>query len=197
MVDLALMAKLVRALRPDARLVLLGDKDQLASVEAGAVLGDVCGDVARLLARRSRAAVAAIAGEPCLPAGGGAEPRRCATAVVLLRQSRRFAPGSGIARLAAAMNRGDGDAALAVLAAGADDVAWRPVTDARAARPRWRPPPRRLRGLPRARRAGRAPDEASSRAFGASASCARTGRGPGGRRPASTDWSRTRSRRGA
>jgi exodeoxyribonuclease V alpha subunit len=44
MVDLALMAKLVRALPPRARLILLGDKDQLASVEAGAVLGDICGD---------------------------------------------------------------------------------------------------------------------------------------------------------
>lgn len=42
MVDLALMAKLTDALKPDARLILLGDKDQLASVEAGAVLGDIC-----------------------------------------------------------------------------------------------------------------------------------------------------------
>jgi len=40
MVDLALMSKLVDALRPDARLLLLGDKDQLASVESGAVLSD-------------------------------------------------------------------------------------------------------------------------------------------------------------
>ncbi len=44
MVDLALMAKLVRALPPHASLILLGDKDQLASVEAGAVLGDICGE---------------------------------------------------------------------------------------------------------------------------------------------------------
>ena len=43
MVALPLMAKLVTALRPDARLILLGDRDQLASVEAGAVLGDLCG----------------------------------------------------------------------------------------------------------------------------------------------------------
>ncbi len=43
MVALPLMAKLVVALRPDARLILLGDRDQLASVEAGAVLGDICG----------------------------------------------------------------------------------------------------------------------------------------------------------
>ncbi len=41
MVDLALMAKLVDALKPNARLILLGDKDQLASVESGAVLADL------------------------------------------------------------------------------------------------------------------------------------------------------------
>ena len=38
------MAKLIRALPPAARLILVGDRDQLASVEAGAVLGDICGD---------------------------------------------------------------------------------------------------------------------------------------------------------
>ncbi len=42
MVDLALMAKLFDAIPPTARLILLGDKDQLASVEAGYVLGDIC-----------------------------------------------------------------------------------------------------------------------------------------------------------
>ena len=40
MVDLAMMSKLVDALKPEARLILLGDKDQLASVESGAVLAD-------------------------------------------------------------------------------------------------------------------------------------------------------------
>lgn len=40
MIDLALMSKLVKALKPDAKLILLGDKDQLASVESGAVLAD-------------------------------------------------------------------------------------------------------------------------------------------------------------
>ena len=43
MVSLSLMAKLVEAVRTDARLVLVGDPDQLASVEAGAVLGDIVG----------------------------------------------------------------------------------------------------------------------------------------------------------
>jgi exodeoxyribonuclease V alpha subunit len=44
MIDLEMMANLLDALPPRARLVLLGDKDQLASVEAGAVLGDLCRD---------------------------------------------------------------------------------------------------------------------------------------------------------
>lgn len=42
MIDLALMSKVVNALHPEARLILLGDQDQLASVESGAVLSDLC-----------------------------------------------------------------------------------------------------------------------------------------------------------
>ena len=41
MVSLSMMARLVEAVRPDARLILVGDPEQLASVEAGAVLGDI------------------------------------------------------------------------------------------------------------------------------------------------------------
>ncbi len=47
MVSLSLMAKLMQAVRPDAKVVLLGDKDQLASVDAGAVLADICACGAR------------------------------------------------------------------------------------------------------------------------------------------------------
>ena len=42
MVDLGMMARLFAAVPTSARLILLGDKDQLASVEAGSVLGDLC-----------------------------------------------------------------------------------------------------------------------------------------------------------
>ncbi len=42
MVSLSLMAKLMKALPQEAKVVLLGDKDQLASVDAGAVLADIC-----------------------------------------------------------------------------------------------------------------------------------------------------------
>jgi exodeoxyribonuclease V alpha subunit len=48
MIDLAMMARLLDALPSQARLILLGDRDQLASVDAGAVLGDLCSQVAYL-----------------------------------------------------------------------------------------------------------------------------------------------------
>ncbi|MEO7724839.1 MAG: exodeoxyribonuclease V subunit alpha [Chthoniobacterales bacterium] len=92
MVDLALMAKLVAAVRPDARLILLGDRDQLASVEAGSVLADVCA-----------AAESAAPGEPL----NGA--------VVELRQNYRFAESGGIFRVSDAVNAGNADAAIAAL----------------------------------------------------------------------------------
>jgi exodeoxyribonuclease V alpha subunit len=125
MVDLALMTKLVDALPPPARLVLLGDRDQLASVEAGAVLGDVCGDAPGFsddFARR----VSAIGGGS-VPAGAGGVRSPLRDVVVLLRESHRFGADSGIGRVAAAINRGDGAAGLAVLREGRDDVGWRQV----------------------------------------------------------------------
>ena len=59
MVSLTMMARLLEALRPDARLVLVGDPDQLASVEAGAVLDDDAG------AGADAAAVGEVAYELC------------------------------------------------------------------------------------------------------------------------------------
>ncbi len=46
MVSLSMMARLLEAVRPDARVILVGDPEQLASVEAGAVLGDIVGPAA-------------------------------------------------------------------------------------------------------------------------------------------------------
>jgi exodeoxyribonuclease V alpha subunit len=112
MIDLALMARLVAALPDDARLLLLGDRDQLASVEAGAVLGDVCGP-APGFSPAFRARVEGIVGAK-LPARGGGSP--LADAVVLLTKSHRFDARSGIGRLAAAVNRGEANDAAALLA---------------------------------------------------------------------------------
>jgi exodeoxyribonuclease V alpha subunit len=121
MVHLEMMASLLDALPPGATLVLLGDKDQLASVEAGAVLGDLCHDAqSGNYDEATVAYVRAAAGEEIPPdyvhAGGA-----LAQQTVMLRHSRRF--GGPIGQLALAVNAGDVDAAAAVLRArGGPDV---------------------------------------------------------------------------
>lgn len=112
MVDLEMMANLLQALPPHAHLVLLGDKDQLDSVEAGAVLGDVCED-----AQQGHYSAATIdylersCGER-LPAEyqlQGAEAAQAAPAlsqaIAMLRVSRRF--GGVIGQLALAVQTND------------------------------------------------------------------------------------------
>jgi exodeoxyribonuclease V alpha subunit len=112
MVDLALMAKLVDAVPDGARLVLLGDKDQLASVEAGSILADMYAGRARGLSKASAARIERLTGD-VLPSSG-AEPS-LADGMVELSHSHRFRGGSGIAELARAVNVGDTAGALAVL----------------------------------------------------------------------------------
>ena len=90
MVSLTMMARLLEAVRPDARLVLVGDPGQLASVEAGAVLAD-------------------------LVDGFG---RRDVSPVSALTTAHRF--GGGIAELAAALRGDDADRVVEVLRSGGD-----------------------------------------------------------------------------
>lgn len=122
MVHLEMMASLLDALPPGATLILLGDKDQLASVEAGAVLGDLCHDAQ---AGNYDAAtidyVAAASGETIPPEYQGAGGA-LAQQTVMLRHSRRF--GGPIGQLALAVNAGDMARAEEVLRAGSDDVRW-------------------------------------------------------------------------
>jgi exodeoxyribonuclease V alpha subunit len=94
MVSLTMMARLLEAVRPDSRLVLVGDPDQLASVEAGAVLADLVDGLA------------GVEGGP----------------VARLVTSHRF--GASIGALAGAIRAGDADAALDVLAAGGRHIEW-------------------------------------------------------------------------
>jgi len=119
MIDLALAAKLVRALPPATRLILLGDKDQLASVEAGAVLASIAAG-AKGFSPAMRSALARATGER-LPEGGEATP--LGDSVVLLERSYRFDAASGIGRLARAVRSGDAEAALSVLDEGGE-AAW-------------------------------------------------------------------------
>jgi exodeoxyribonuclease V alpha subunit len=126
MVSLALMAKLLDALAPTTRLVLVGDPQQLRSVEAGAVLGDIVGPAldGLRLGPEARATLATATGED-LPASGpgapddaevaGRGPAGIGDGIVVLQRVHRFDEASGIARLAAAIQAGDGDAAVEVL----------------------------------------------------------------------------------
>ena len=143
MVDLALMAKLVRAVPRPARLILLGDKDQLASVEAGAVLGEICGDAPGFSAAFRRQLTEVTRRDPADAAGaasrtGSAEAGpSIRDAIVQLTRSYRFDQDSGISRLAHLVNRGDGPSALELLTRGeCKDLVWRPLESPRDLAPR-------------------------------------------------------------
>ncbi|GKW50342.1 exodeoxyribonuclease V subunit alpha [Halomonas sp. NCCP-2165] len=106
MVDIEMMAAVLTALPARARLVLLGDKDQLASVEAGAVLGDLCqraegGHYTTETADWLEAAT----GTPLPERYRDAQGQPLDQAIAMLRVSHRFDAKSGIGRLAEAVNR--------------------------------------------------------------------------------------------
>jgi exodeoxyribonuclease V alpha subunit len=140
MISMPLMARLLDAIRPEARCVIVGDPGQLASVEAGSVLADIAAAGNRLASRPS----------------ADADQR-----VITLHHSRRFPGESPIGRLATAIGEGDVAAALAVLRdpmsaqARAGAVSWiehaediRPLDDAATrsvVAEMWRPSLQRIR----------------------------------------------------
>jgi len=115
MVHLEMMAALLDALPRGARLILLGDKDQLASVEAGSVLGDLCFDAQAGGYGAATAAFVEAASGQAIPPEFLGNAGALAQQTVMLRQSRRF--GGPIGQLALAVNNGDAEAARAVLRA--------------------------------------------------------------------------------
>ena len=125
MLSMTAMSRLLDAVRPDARVIFVGDPHQLASVEAGAVLADLVerADVAGVqgdsgtVTAVSQAALEAVG----LDADHELEPEdtdHLAGGVITLRRQFRF--GGGISRVAAAVNAGDADEVLRLVAA--DDV---------------------------------------------------------------------------
>ncbi|MBK5101081.1 MAG: exodeoxyribonuclease V subunit alpha, partial [Desulfobacteraceae bacterium] len=129
MVDLALMSKLVQAIPPSARLILLGDKDQLASVEAGAVLGDIC-DTGRVhgLSKEISKRFQEVTGDRIDIAPEEDDKTGLQDCVVQLKKSYRFETDSGIGAVSRAVNKGDGDLALKLLKSGTyDDIRWKPL----------------------------------------------------------------------
>jgi exodeoxyribonuclease V alpha subunit len=124
MVSLSLMRRLLEAVRSDARVVLVGDPDQLTAVEAGAVLRDIVGPA------QTGTRFAAGMGSIVSLLTGDQQPSASATrwfgdGVITLQRGHRF--GSGIATLADAIGQGDGDATLAALSSAEGVISW--VTD--------------------------------------------------------------------
>ncbi len=126
MVSLSLMSRLVEAVRPDARLILVGDPGQLTSIEAGAVLGDLVGPAASGLIMRPEAVAdleAAVGGS--VQAAAPPEGVGIGDGIVVLERVHRF--GGGIAKIATAIRDGAGDAVIELLAGNAEDVTWLPL----------------------------------------------------------------------
>ncbi|MCK4838166.1 MAG: AAA family ATPase, partial [Desulfobulbaceae bacterium] len=125
MVDLPLMAKLMRALRPETKLVLLGDRNQLASVEPGAVLGDICSrDALPVFSRDFLIKASSVTCVNGLAVGGEGQ----ADSLVELQVSHRFSVDSGIDLVGQAINRGDSGAALEIFQDdNYPDVVWRDI----------------------------------------------------------------------
>jgi exodeoxyribonuclease V alpha subunit len=138
MVSLSLMARLTEATRDDARLILLGDPEQLSSVEAGAVLGDIVGPArtGQKMGLATRVRFERVTGVPLSPApaaSSGAPPGPLAEpaasgvgdGIVVLRATYRFS--GPLAELAGAIRSGDGERAVAVLASDQPGIRWLPV----------------------------------------------------------------------
>ena len=118
MVDMGLMSRLLRALPHLARIVVLGDRDQLSSVEAGAILADICGGVDEHgYSQQAVERIDALSGD-AVPAGGvrggvcSAVGSELADTIVVLKRNYRYGDDSGIGRMAAAINRGLGGEVL-------------------------------------------------------------------------------------
>jgi exodeoxyribonuclease V alpha subunit len=124
MVDLEMMAAVLDALPASARLILLGDKDQLASVEAGAVLGELC-DRAREghYTAATRDWLEAATGERIDAAMLDADGAPLDQAIAMLRESHRFAAASGIGALAERVNAGDAAGVAKIWSRGFGDLA--------------------------------------------------------------------------
>ena len=117
MIDIEMMAAMLDALPESTRLILLGDKDQLASVEAGAVLGNLChqsqqGHYRPEIKDWIETASGMTIGKELLDDAG----RPLDQAIAMLRHSFRFGEASGIGQLARAINDGDADQAYEILA---------------------------------------------------------------------------------
>ncbi|MBM3073077.1 exodeoxyribonuclease V subunit alpha [Lelliottia sp. RWM.1] len=126
MIDLTMMSRLINALPPHARVIFLGDRDQLASVEAGAVLGDICTYASLGYTTERALELARLTG---CQVEGNEEPLAgtLRDSLCLLQKSYRFGSDSGIGQLAAAVNRGDCQATRSVFNGAFEDIEKKPL----------------------------------------------------------------------
>ena len=117
MVDLALMSKLLQALAPDARLLIVGDRDQLASVEAGSVLGDICDRQAiHGFSKDFLEHIEALTGTSRQYfTQTSAKCPGLQDCIGVLQKSYRFSSQSGIGAISRAINLGDIEKSMALL----------------------------------------------------------------------------------
>ena len=124
MVDLEMMAAVLDALPASARLILLGDKDQLASVEAGAVLGELCQRAGEgHYTPATRDWLLAATGERIEEAMLDEQGTALDQSIAMLRHSHRFSAQSGIGQLATLVNAGDAAAVARIWTHGHADLA--------------------------------------------------------------------------
>lgn len=120
MVDLPMMARLIDALPPKCHVIFLGDKDQLASVEAGAVLGDICrfsedGFSQKRFDQINHLTQGELAKSTDIIPVSQTPVSVVSDSLCLLRKSYRFGEDSGIGQLAFAVNKGQTKTAIALL----------------------------------------------------------------------------------
>ena len=126
MIDLPLMAQLLAALPDRARIILLGDRDQLSSVEAGNVLGDITGHGKDIIySETQRLLLESLDAAPKDSLKSMESPPAISDAVGLLRKSYRFQDNSGIGSLARMVNKGMGQQAFELISNGSfTDLDW-------------------------------------------------------------------------
>ncbi|HAT1609994.1 TPA: exodeoxyribonuclease V subunit alpha [Raoultella planticola] len=127
MIDLPMMARLIDALPEHGRVIFLGDRDQLASVEAGAVLGDICAWVNAGYTAGRAAQLERLTGYP-VPAGESDVAGALRDSLCLLQKSYRFGSHSGIGSLARAVNNGDRHGVRATLRQAFEDIVLHPLS---------------------------------------------------------------------
>lgn len=129
MIDLALMSKLMAAVPKDSRLIIIGDKDQLSSVEAGAVLGDICHrDHTNQFSKQFLLKFEQLTGKRVHAAESASKNRlNLKDCMTIFKKNYRFGDDSEIGILSRAVSNGNVDKALSVLKNGSNQIAWEKI----------------------------------------------------------------------